>query len=97
MRNRLRAILTLLLFLLFLGLAVATHSAHVDASILVLVWIGFAVGSLILLIKNFNSNNSARNQPAMYIGQVSFLPESWRRWILDEKNSQSRSAVDPKH
>lgn len=49
-----------------------------DTAVLVFFWLLLIVLSILSVWRVF------RGQPAGY-GQLSVLPESWRRWILDEK------------
>jgi hypothetical protein len=49
-----------------------------DTTLILLFWVLLIVLSLVTLIRLF------RGKVTGY-GQLSILPESWRRWILDEK------------
>ena len=82
MRAPLRKWLTLLCFLLVLGVLVASGSEVLDKGILILVWSAFLIASVILFIKNARRPPESRG---FYFGQVALLPRSWQRWIAGEE------------
>ena|SRR6266567_5670089 len=68
-------------FLLLLTALVASGSNMIDRWIVILVWSGFLLASIILIVKNARHPESQ----GFYSGQLAALPPSWRRWILGEE------------
>jgi Mn2+/Fe2+ NRAMP family transporter len=87
MRAPFRKWLTLLCFLLVLGVLVASGSRVLDKWILILVWSAFLIGSVILFIKNARRPPESRG---FYFGQAALLPRSWQRWIAGEEGPPDR-------
>ena len=98
-KDRMRATfhkwLTLLCFLLVLGVLVASGSRVLDKWISILAWSAALIGSVILLIKY------VRRPPerGFEFGQLALLPRSWQRWLEGEegtpKTEDHRSAGKP--
>jgi hypothetical protein len=87
MRANLRVWDTLACFVLLFGVLVAAKSDALDKSIQLLVCGAFLMGSVILIIKSIRHPLESRR---FYFGQTAWLPSSWRRWILDEKETPSK-------
>jgi hypothetical protein len=92
-KNGLRGLFTLLAFLLVLIVVVGSGATWLDTSLGILLWGALLVGSIVIIVKSIR-----RGQTGIY-GQLSALPRSWRRWILDEpekRNPDQRTdSADP--
>jgi hypothetical protein len=85
MWKRLRAVVTLALFLLGLTLVVGFGSGWVDAWLVAVAWVAFAVLSALKMWSMWRSRgNPAQHDAKLTMSQISVLPRSWQRWILDE-------------
>jgi hypothetical protein len=82
-KNGLRGFLTLLAFLLVLTIVVGSGAIWLDKSLAILMWGALLVGSIVIIVKSIR-----RGQTGIY-GQLSALPRSWQRWILDEPERRS--------
>lgn len=81
----LRAVVTLILFLVVLALAVASGSGALDVWLVAVVWASFAVLSAAKLWSVWRARgNPAERDTKLTMSQISLLPRSWQRWILDE-------------
>ena len=85
MRQRLRAIVTLVLFLVGLTLVVGLGSGWVDVWLVAVVWGVFAVLSAAKIWSMWATRgNPAEHEAKLTMSQIDVLPRSWRRWIVDE-------------
>ena len=82
-KHGLRGLLTLLAFLLVLTIVVGSGAVWLDKSLGILIWGAFLVGSIVIIVKSIQ-----RGQTGIY-GQLSALPRSWRRWVLDEPETRT--------
>ena len=73
----------MLVFLLVLGVGVGYGSKVLDNTLAVLILSLYIVGSAVLVLKTLVSRpEDPKHIPC---GELALLPESWRRWLLDEK------------
>lgn len=84
MHSRRRAIFVLLLSLVVMGLAIniVPRSADNVIALLILAW--FVLGSALLMIRALRAPRGQRRH-FFYSGGLALYPESWRRWLLDER------------
>jgi hypothetical protein len=93
-KNRVRALFTTLAFLPLLTIAVRSGAAWLDRTLVILVWGAFLAGSIVIVVKSIR-----RGQTGIF-GQLSALPRSWQRWILDEherRHPDQRAGPDGRH
>lgn len=84
MKSRLRAVITFLAFLLFIGVASTHESRILDSAMAIFVLAIYIFGSAVLVRRTLASKTG--NQTRIVFGtQLDVLPKSWRRWMLDEK------------
>jgi hypothetical protein len=92
---RFRAFQSSLVFLLVLGIDIGFGSKSLDNILAVLILGLYLVGSAVLVLRTLLAPRQNWRQMAS-CGELSLLPEKWRRWALDEPvvwNSVGESAA----
>ena len=84
MKSRLHLGLLALALMVFAGIGVRCGSRLLDQTLAVLILGVYTVGSAVLVLKSLGSPPRERRK-IFSCGELALLPESWRRWLLDEK------------
>ena len=85
MRQFLRAFLTFITFIVIAVICINSQWKWLDIGILGCCWAGFLFLS-ILVFRRSSRLKADGHQWQSYVGQTAGLPESWRRWIADDKD-----------
>jgi len=85
MRSAIRKALGFLLFVMVLAVLQSAHSKALDLLFVCLVLAFCVVGSGVVVIKTLTKEAGSPNSRAGWGNSLSVLPESWQRWLLDEK------------
>jgi hypothetical protein len=88
-KTRFRAGILLLAFLSVVGIGVGYGSRVLDNTLAVLILSLYIVGSAALVLNMLVFRPEDR-QRVFSCGELALLPESWRRWLLDEKERPAR-------
>ena len=81
-----------LIFLSVLALLLAQHSKELDGSLVFLILGFYLAGSVIILCRTLARKSRNSCSRSGWGSELSPLPASWRRWLLDEtRHSRSGS------
>ena len=94
MRQFLRAFLPFITFSVIAILCITSQWKWLDMTILGCCWAGFLLLSVMLLYRSVRRKTDD-HQWRGFIGQTGGLPQSWRRWILDEKDDVKTAKHTP--
>ncbi|HEY3838767.1 MAG TPA: hypothetical protein VGL72_19455 [Bryobacteraceae bacterium] len=83
MKTRLRAGGWLLASLVILGIAVSPRFRQIDNAFAVFILCLYVLGSPVLVLKALRFRRAGRKH-VFSGGELALLPESWRRWMLDQ-------------
>ena len=83
MNTRLRGVASTVAFLVLVAIAGAYGTRFLDQMLVALVSAIYIAGSAVLVFKACGSRPEDRRR-LFYGGVLALLPESWRRWCLDE-------------
>lgn len=73
-------------YIVVVGLAATFHLRALDSAFALVTLIIFGVGSLVIFWRGWKH----RGEPGgAYLGQLSALPSSWRKWMLGESDEDS--------
>ena len=84
MRTHLRRVAWAIAFLLFIGIGVDYGIRTLDRPVALLILAFYIIGSVVLVFKALRSRPEDRKR-FFCCGELALLPDSWRRWMLDEK------------
>lgn len=84
MKIHLRGVALVVAPLLFIGIGVGYGIRTLDYVVALVILAFYIVGSAVLVFKALRYRSEYRRRFFSY-GELALLPESWRRWMLDEK------------
>ena len=84
LKTRRRRIGLAVAFLSLVGIGVVYGGRLLDQILVVLILALYLVGSAVLVFKSLGARPKERRR-MFSCGELALLPESWRRWVLDER------------
>ena len=76
-------------FLLFVAIGVGYGARLLDQTLAILILGLYIAGSVVLVLKALGSGPGDRRK-IFSCGELALLPDSWRQWLLDEKERPAR-------